>query len=75
LTNLYVKWNPLRDEDSAHGNQYKRRLLEIGIGKAGKRKAAQQKYRAKRATRISAHFGADMQGTDLGAGAMLDKLY
>ena len=29
LTDLHVKWHPLRDEDNNHANQYRRRLLEI----------------------------------------------
>ena len=53
LTNLHVKWHPLRDEDNQHAKQYRRRLLEIGAKKAEKRKASQQMYRAKRATCMS----------------------
>ena len=74
LTNLHVKWHPLRDEDNKHAHQYRRRLLEIGVKKAEKRKASQQMYRAKRAARMSIRFGYEKQNEEMGAGAMLDML-
>ena len=74
LTDLHVKWHPLRDEDNQHAKQYRRRLLEIGVKKAEERKASQKMYRAKRAARMSIQLGDDRKNQEMGAGAMLDLL-
>ena len=70
LTNLHIKWHPLRDEDRQRARQYSARLLEIGIKKAEKRRASQQRYRTKRRARLSAAFGDTLE-MDLGAAAMM----
>ena len=71
LTNLHIKWHPLRDEDGHSAKQYKSRPLEIGVTTAEKRKASQRRYRAKRLARMSAQLGGDVGNPEPGAGLML----
>ena len=73
LTNLHIKWHLLRDEDCQRAKQYTARILEIGIKTAEKRRASQQRYRAKRRACLSAEFGDTLE-TDPGVAAMMDLL-
>ena len=73
LTNLHIKWHPLRDEDCQRVKQYPARILEVGIKKAEKRRASQQRYRAKRRARLSTALGDTLE-IYLGAAAMMDLL-
>ena len=74
LTNLHIKWHPLRDEDGQSAKQYKSRLLEIGVTTVEKRKASKRRYRAKRVARMSAQLGGDVWNPEPGAGVMLEML-
>ena len=73
LTNLHIKWHLLRDEDCQHAKQYSARIIEIDIKKVEKRRASQQRYRAKRRARLSAAFGDTLE-TDLDTAAIMDLL-
>lgn len=73
LTNLHIKCHPLIDEDRPLARQYSAKPLEIGIKRAEKRRASQQRYRAKRRSRLSVALG-DMLEIDLCAAAMMDLL-
>ncbi|RHY45295.1 hypothetical protein DYB38_000806 [Aphanomyces astaci] len=49
ITNVHIRFNPLRAEDVDANTQYVNRLNTIGL----KKKKAQQKYREKRKTRLT----------------------
>lgn len=74
LTNLHIKWHPLRDEDGQSAKQYKSLLLDIGVPKAEKCKASQRRYRAKRVARMSAELGGNVWNPEPRAGLMLEML-
>lgn len=71
---MHIKWHPLEDKDGKAAKKYKKRVVEIGTARIQKRKAAQSRYRAKRAARMSLEFGGDNETPEMGAGAMLDLL-
>lgn len=48
LTNLHVRWHPLRDADGKTYERYRKRLREIAEGGIRKRKRAQAAYRKRR---------------------------
>ena len=52
LTNLHIKWHPLRAADLDRQNQIKNRQYAIGEETVMKRRRAQEKYRAKRRRRL-----------------------
>lgn len=74
LTNMHIKWHPLRDEEGRAFRQYKNRLNSIGVNTAQKRKTAQTEYRARRKARLALNFSARQQHEEGGV-AMLDLLH
>lgn len=70
LTNIHIKWHPLRDEDGVLYNRYKNRLYAIGDEIVTKRKRSQASYRARRRARLA----RNERSPEDGAGAMLDML-
>ena len=47
LTNVHIERNPLRSEDDEFYRKTRNKLYAISVENAGKRKAVQQRYRAK----------------------------
>ncbi|KAF0708148.1 hypothetical protein AaE_013334 [Aphanomyces astaci] len=54
LTNIHVRFNPLRNVDGEGYNQYKNRLLSIGSKIKSKNASSKAKYRENRRARIQA---------------------
>ncbi|RHY57870.1 hypothetical protein DYB30_009510 [Aphanomyces astaci] len=53
VTNVHIRFNPLRDEDGDANMQYINRLRTIGSKKIRDKKKSQHKYREKRKTRLT----------------------
>ncbi|KAF0712498.1 Aste57867_4809 [Aphanomyces stellatus] len=62
LTNVHIRFNPLRNVDGHGYNQYKRRLLSIGGKLKSKKNASKAKYRENRKARIQAAMGRPNNG-------------
>ena len=54
LTNVHIRFNPLRDDDGHDFNRYVNRLLSIGEKIKAKRTNSTSKYREKRKQRLRA---------------------
>ncbi|RLO07995.1 hypothetical protein DYB28_000844 [Aphanomyces astaci] len=57
LTNVHVRFNPLRNLDGEGYNQYKYRLLSVGSKIKTKNSPSKAKYRENRKARIQAVLG------------------
>ena len=64
LTNLHIKWHPLRGADLDRHNQVKNRQYAIGEEALMKRMRAQEKYHAKRRRRLSLELYAGDRDSD-----------
>lgn len=64
LTNSHIKIHPLRREDLHFYQQIKNKNYKIGESIASKRKATQQRYRARRRSRMDAQFRAMHQSDE-----------
>ncbi|RHY68737.1 hypothetical protein DYB34_009084 [Aphanomyces astaci] len=60
ITNVHIRFNPLRAEDGDANIQYVNRLNAIGLKKIKDKKKAQQKYREKRKT-SETEIGSDSE--------------
>lgn len=56
LTNLHIRYNPLRARDGEFYQKYKNRLLDIGTNTVQKRRMIQKAYRAKRKRDLNIQF-------------------
>ncbi|RQM10367.1 hypothetical protein B5M09_001538 [Aphanomyces astaci] len=57
LTNVHIRFNPLRNVDGEAYNQYKNRLLSIGSKCKTKNSSSKAKYRENRKAHIQAVLG------------------
>ncbi|ETV82686.1 hypothetical protein H257_05252 [Aphanomyces astaci] len=62
LTNVHIRFNPLRNMDGEGYNQYKNRLLSIGSKIKTKNSSSKAKYRENRKARIQAVLGRAKTG-------------
>ncbi|RQM31002.1 hypothetical protein B5M09_013492 [Aphanomyces astaci] len=62
LTNVHIRFNPLRNMDGEGYNQYKNRLLSIGSKIKTKNSSSKAKYRENRKARIHAVLGRAKTG-------------
>lgn len=58
LTNLHIRWHPLREEDYERFQRIKNRHLQIGVQQVEKRKRTLERYRQKRRRRMDVQFRA-----------------
>lgn len=59
LTNIHIRFNPLRATDGTFYRRMRTHICEIGVGVARKRRMTQQIYRERRHVRVNMQFRAN----------------
>ena len=70
LTNVHIRWHPLRDSDGKTYERYLKRLNDIALTGINKRKRAQASYRKRRKRAIERTLRTREEQE--GAGALFD---
>lgn len=74
LTNLHIKWHPIKGDGNKRTDLYLKRLTELGVNRVEKRKKALETFLCKRAAWMRAQFDCGEKRYEYGTGVMLDLL-